>query len=137
MDLIQCAEEIGLFCRLNMNTKKDIPIRSSEMGVLIYIYKQGETTPLMISQFFRIKKPSVTTQINALIKHEYIQKTPSKTDGRSVCLTITDKGKNLVENTFDDYLRLVSLLKDKMGNDQFNSLIVSIHQANTILGNTK
>lgn len=137
MDLIQCAEEIGLFCRLNMNTKKDIPIRSSEMGVLIYIYKQGEITPLMISQFFRIKKPSVTTQINSLIKNNYIEKTPSKTDGRSICLKITDKGKNLVEITFDEYLRVVNLLKDKMGIDNFDVFIDYVHHANTILGEVK
>lgn len=137
MDYIQSAEEIGLFCRLNSNIKKDIPIRSSEMGVLIYIYKNGEiTTPQMISQFFKIKKPSVTSQINVLIKNEFLIKIPSQVDGRSYSLKVTDSGRNLVETTFGEYLKFVKLLHDEMGEDNYHQFINLIHQANQILGNT-
>lgn len=137
MDYIQSAEEIGLFCRLNSNIKKDIPIRSSEMGVLIYIYKNGEmTTPQMISQFFKIKKPSVTSQINVLIKNEFLIKIPSQVDGRSYSLKVTESGKNLVETTFGEYLKFVKLLHDEMGEDNYHQFINLIHQANQILGNT-
>lgn len=137
MDYIQSAEEIGLFCRLNSNIKKDIPIRSSEMGVLIYIYKNGEmTTPQMISQFFKIKKPSVTSQINVLIKNEFLIKIPSQVDGRSYSLKVTDSGRKLVETTFDEYLKFVKLLHDEMGEDNYRQFINLIHQANQILGNT-
>lgn len=136
MDYIQSAEEIGLFCRLNSNIKKDIPIRSSEMGVLIYIYKNGEmTTPQMISQFFKIKKPSVTSQINVLIKNEFLIKIPSQVDGRSYSLKVTDSGRNLVETTFGEYLKFVKLLHDEMGEDNYHQFINLIHQANQILGN--
>lgn len=135
MDLIQSAEEIGIFCRLNMNIKKDIPIRSSEMGVLIYIYKQGETTtPIMISQFFKIKKPSVTSQVNALIKQGFIEKASSLTDRRSYYLKVTYKGTLLVNSTFEEFFKLVKILKEKMGEEHFNSLIEYIKQANSILG---
>lgn len=137
MDYIQSAEEIGLFCRLNSNIKKDIPIRSSEMGVLIYIYKNGEmTTPQMISQFFKIKKPSVTSQLNVLIKNEFLIKIPSQVDGRSYSLKVTDSGRNLVETTFGEYLKFVKLLHDEMGEDNYHQFINLIHQANQILGNT-
>lgn len=136
MDYIQSAEEIGLFCRLNSNIKKDIPIRSSEMGVLIYIYKNGEmTTPQMISQFFKIKKPSVTSQLNVLIKNEFLIKIPSQVDGRSYSLKVTDSGRNLVETTFGEYLKFVKLLHDEMGEDNYHQFINLIHQANQILGN--
>lgn len=137
MDYIQSAEEIGLFCRLNSNIKKDIPIRSSEMGVLIYIYKNGEmTTPQMISQFLKIKKPSVTSQLNVLIKNEFLIKIPSQVDGRSYSLKVTDSGRNLVETTFGEYLKFVKLLHDEMGEDNYHQFINLIHQANQILGNT-
>lgn len=138
MDLIQSAEEIGIFCRLNMNIRKDIPIRSSEMGVLIYIYKQGEiTTPIMISQFFKIKKPSVTSQVNSLIKQGFVEKIPSLTDKRSYYLKVTHKGTLLVNSTFEDYFKLVKVIKGKMGTEDFNQFIQYIKQANLILGELK
>jgi len=41
VDLINSADVIGMFCRLHLNSKRDLPIRSSEMGVLIYARKQS------------------------------------------------------------------------------------------------
>ncbi|MGV2882361.1 hypothetical protein [Paenibacillus taichungensis] len=69
------ADTIGLFCRLHMNAKKSLPIRSSEMVMLIYIEKQdGPVTPLMISEFIKVKKPTVTVMVHTLIQQECIQK---------------------------------------------------------------
>lgn len=36
---IKGAEEVTLFCRINMNIKRELPIRASEMGMLIYLVK--------------------------------------------------------------------------------------------------
>jgi DNA-binding MarR family transcriptional regulator len=133
-DLANSADAIGMFCRLHMNTKRDIPIRPSEMGVLIYTQKQAEAvTPLMISQFFNIAKPSVSAMVKALIKSGYLVQTPSKIDKRSYTLDITNKGKVLVETTFSEYFKSVELLKVKMGTTKFNQFIELIQTANTIL----
>lgn len=137
-NLIDCADAIGMFCRLHMYTKKDIPIRSSEMGVLIFTHKQNVlVTPLMISRFFKIAKPSVTSMVNALIKKDYLTKEPSLSDGRSYTLRITEKGKILVESTFDEYIKSMELLKEKMGLDAFNQFIELIQLANVILAEEK
>lgn len=137
-DLIISADAVGLFCRLHMNTKRDIPIRPSEMGVLIFTQKQNSpVTPLMISNFFRIAKPSVTSMMNTLIKQNYLVKTPSITDGRSYTLSTTDKGRELVETTFDEYFRTMERLKKKMGNKDFSLFIELIQKANIILSEEK
>ena len=137
-DLIISAEAVGLFCRLHMNTKRDIPIRPSEMGVLIFTQKQNvPVTPLMISNFFRIAKPSVTSMVNTLIKQNYLVKTPSTTDGRSYTVSATGKGKELVEVTFEEYFKTMELLKKKMGSKEFSCLIELIQKANIILSEEK
>ncbi|WP_069999034.1 MarR family winged helix-turn-helix transcriptional regulator [Cellulosilyticum sp. I15G10I2] len=137
-NIIQAAEEIGMFCRLHMNIKKGLPIRSSEMGVLIYIQKQDEpVTPLMISQFFQIAKPSVTVMINELIRKKYLVKAPSATDGRSYTVSITDKGQELVTSTHDDYFKAIALLKEKMGAEDFGVFLKLLQSANTILKETR
>ncbi|MDF2947158.1 MAG: transcriptional regulator, MarR family [Bacillales bacterium] len=128
------ADAIAMFCRLQMNFKKDMPIRSSEMGVLIFIQKQNsDVTPLMISNFFNIAKPSVTSTLNALIKKEYIEKIPSAKDRRSYTVNLTNKGKQLVESTHKEHFKLMDILVEKMGYDDFNKFINLIQKANSIL----
>ncbi|TCT12201.1 DNA-binding MarR family transcriptional regulator [Natranaerovirga pectinivora] len=132
------AEEIAMFCRLHMNVKKGLPIRSSEMGVLIYIQKQNEAvTPLMISNFFQIAKPSVTTMVNELIKKNYLTKMPSATDGRSYTVSITDKGQELVASTHYEYFKSIELLKEQMGVEDFDTFLRLIQNANEILKGAK
>lgn len=137
-DLTRSADAVGLFCRMHMNTKRDIPIRPSEMGVLIFVQKQETpVTPLQISNFFKIAKPSVTAMVNALIRQQYLLKTPSATDGRSYTVSITDKGNELVATTFDEYIRSMELLKKGMGNEKFGEFIEYIQMANRILSEEK
>ena len=133
-NLITSADAIGLFCRLHMNTKMDIPIRPSQMGVLIFIHR-SETlvSPLMISEFFKITKPSVTSMINALEKEGYIIKKSCLEDGRSYSLTLNKEGKTLVNSTFKEYLKFVELLQKKMGETNFNEFIRLMVMANSVL----
>lgn len=132
--IMTATEEVAMFCRLQMNIKKDLPIRPSEMGVLIFIAKQAEdATPLMISQFFQITKPSVTTMVNSLIKQDYLMKTPSSTDRRSYTVSITTKGRKLVETTYDEYFSAMTLLEEKMGEVDFKLFVQLILRANEIL----
>ncbi|WP_139905168.1 MarR family winged helix-turn-helix transcriptional regulator [Clostridium thermarum] len=132
--IIRAAEEIAMFCRLQMYTKKGLPIKSSEMGVLIYVQKQNEgVTPLMISNFFQIAKPSVTAMVNELVRKGYLVKIPSPTDRRSYVLSITDKGIGLVTSTHEEYFKSIALLEKKMGTKDFRTFIDLMEKANTIL----
>lgn len=128
------AEEISLFSRQLIHMKKELPIRSSEMGVLIYVQKQNEgVTPLMISSFFQIAKPSVTSMVNEMIKKGYLDKVPSETDRRSYTVTITNKGQELVAATHSEYFRGIEMLRNKMGEKDFESFIELIRKANAVL----
>jgi len=136
--IVTATEEVAMFCRLQMNIKKDLPVRSSEMGVLIYTTKQIEdVTPLMISQFFQITKPSVTSMVNSLIKQDYLVKTPSSTDGRSYTVSVTTKGRKLVETTYDEYFSAMALLEEKMGEVDFKLFVQLVLRANEILKETR
>lgn len=134
IDLMLSADVIGMFCRLNIKVKRDLPIRASEMGVLIYTSKQdSEVTPLLISQFFKIAKPSVTSIIKPLLKLNYLQKTMSMLDKRSYTLSITQKGRNVVDSTINDYYKSIEAMLDKMGIKEFETFIELLNKANEIL----
>jgi DNA-binding MarR family transcriptional regulator len=134
MTIYQSMDVLGRFCRLKLAVKQDLPLRSSEMGVLIYLSKQtGDVTPLMVSEFLRVKKPSVTPLIQTLIKKGYVTKQRSQVDKRSYTLQVTERGSRLLEEVEADYLLSVSVLKEKLGDDQFNEWIRLTEKANTIL----
>lgn len=133
-DMIESAEIVSRFCRLQMNTKRDIPIRASEMGALIFVEKSLEpVTPLMISSFFGISKPSVTDMVNSLVDKEYLTKTPSDKDRRSYIVSATAKGHEMVDRTFKEYVKSLELLEEKMGEQEFKLFIRLLEKANSIL----
>ena len=133
-DIVSSAEIVSRFCRLHINMKREIPIRPSEMGALIYVQKSGEpVTPVMISNFFGVSKPSVTDMVNSLINKDYLIKTPSDIDKRSYTVTVTEKGQQLLELTFKEYVKTIELLEKKMGTKEFELLMQLLEKANSVL----
>ena len=133
-DLIKVAETVSMFCRLNINIKKELPIRSSEMGLLILVCKSEKTvTPVMAADFFKVKKPMITAMVSSLQKHGYIEKVPSLEDKRSFSLNPTENARRLVDDTFTEYIKTMELLRQKLGTKDFNNLIKLLENANTVL----
>jgi DNA-binding MarR family transcriptional regulator len=132
-DIIACEDAISRFCRLQMNIKREMPIRASEMGVLIYVGKNDkQATPVMISNFFGIAKPSVTDMVNSLVKKDYLIKIPSEVDKRSYTLEVTSKGYELLETTHKEYFRGIEILEEQMGCEDFKLFIQLLQKANDI-----
>lgn len=134
-DLFNSYESIGSFCRIFMVTKPTLPIRSSEMGLLIYLSKNGETTNYAIqaSDFFKVSKPMITKMVKSLLREGLINQGSDPSDKRRLILTITPKGYGLLEATYEDYLGSVKRLMDSLGQENFNTLITLLDQANAIL----
>lgn len=131
---IKSSEQIALFCRLNTHTKRKLPIRSSEMGMLIYLVKtEEEKTPNAVSKFFKVTKSMATNMTTSLLKKGYIEKQQSAADKRSVLLRPTEKAIQLVNNTYEEYFKTMSILEIRMGKQKFTKLITLIEEANTIL----
>lgn len=137
IDPSHSADAIGLFCRLQMQSKRDLPIRASEMGVLIFVHRQQGVTPQQIAQFFKMAKPSVTAIVQNLTQLQYLLKEPSSHDKRSYTLSITSKGDHLVKQTHQAYYVNIEALQKGMGQGRFEQLIDLIQQANVILQENK
>ena len=133
-ELIKGAEMVSMFCRLNINMKKDLPIRSSDMGLLILICKSDRPiTPVIAADFFKVKKPMITTMVSNLLKQGYIEKIPSLEDKRSFSLKPTEKAKELVEDTYSEYMKTMELLRNKLGVVGFRRLVKLLEKCNYIL----
>ena len=131
--LIESADIIAMFCRKQINRRRSLPIRSSEMGVLIFIRKNQEpVTPLMISKFFDISKPSVTDMVRSLASKGYLVKKKSLTDKRSYTVFLTDKGNQLLRKTASKYYKTLETLRDRMGHEAFRQMVNLLEEANTL-----
>lgn len=132
--MMKSSKQVSLFCRLNLNTKRELPIRSSEMGMLIYLVKTDELkTPNAAAKFFNVTKAMATNMVTALSADGYIEKKQLETDKRSYELIPTEKAVRLVENTYRDYFRTMTLLETKLGTEKFAQLIGLLEAANEIL----
>lgn len=131
---IKGAEQVTLFCRLNMNIKRELPIRPSEMGMLIYLIKSDEPkSPIKIAEFFKVTKPNVTAMVKSLEKSGYLLKRKSTSDKRSFVLEPTQKAVDLVLETYNEYFKTMEILNSKMGTDNYKKLIDLLEKANNIL----
>jgi len=98
------------------------------------IYKSDiPVTPVMAADFFKVKKPMITTMVSSLLKHGYIEKVPSPEDKRSFSLNPTEKARQLVEDTFTEYIKTMELLRQKLGAKDFDNLITLLEKANALL----
>lgn len=133
-EIIYAAEQISLFCRLNINTKRELPIRSSEMGLLIYICKtDGDKTPMGVARFFKVSKAMATNMVTSLLKKGYLEKIPAPGDRRSFLLYPTEKAEQLVYSTYQEYYKTMSVLWQGMGVEDFKTLLTLLGKANEIL----
>lgn len=131
---IHASEQISLFCRMHLNTKKDLPIRSSEMGMLIYLVKtKGTPTPQGVAQFFNVTKAMATNMVSSMLAKGYIEKEQSTTDKRRFLIKPTEKALQLVEEAYDEYFKMLKVLETKLGLKKFDQLVALLEEANEIL----
>lgn len=129
------TEEMTFFCRANMKRKQNIPIRPSEMGCLIYIVKNAKDQGVRsvdLSEYFDIKKSSISTIISSLELQDYIKKIEAN-DKRSNPIIPSDKGIKLVNDTFDEYHKLSKVIVDKLGEDESKKFINTLKKVTNII----
>lgn len=130
----QAAAQVSLFCRLNLRQKIDIPIRRSELGVLLYLYSAEEAiTPVLVSDFMGISRPCTTALLKRLERDGYIHRQPSRSDGRSWTLSLTEKGERLIQDAHEEYGKSMQLLEKEMGAERFHTFVKLIEESNGIL----
>lgn len=124
---------LSIFSKNYMELKRGLPIRPSEMGVLNIITETpGPHTPVMLAELLGVSKPMITAHLTSLTSKGYIIKQPSSEDKRGYYILPTEKGRALVESAKLDMYQQLEYLKEGMGQEQFDTLVMLAQEANKI-----
>lgn len=136
--IFSAADAISMFCRLNINIKKDIPIRSSHMGLLILVAKaESSITPVDAAKFFNVKKPMITAMVKSLETDGYITRQASTHDKRSYTISPTKKASKIVHETYNEYFKVITKLQKALGESDFLSFVSLLEKSNQVLSKEK
>jgi DNA-binding MarR family transcriptional regulator len=132
------SESMAAFYRANMNRRSDIPVRSSEMGMLIYIaLHSGDNgvRAIELSDYFGIRKSSVSAAVVSLERQGYIRRMLSEEDKRSTPLFPTEKGSKLVNEAFEEYQRISNKLIAEIGLEKCEEFLSTLNTVTKIIQN--
>lgn len=94
-------------------------------------------TPSMISERLNIARGTVTFTLRSLERKELVSTCLMKRDRRRVEVHLTEKGREKAKAKRNGVERWCEQLIDKLGEDQFASLVGLIDQAITLMGYEK
>lgn len=123
------------FSRDYMATKKYLPIRPSEMGVLNILTRcEGDFTPMKLAETLGVSKPMVTAHINVLLKKGYVRKEPSPDDKRSFYVRPTEKAIALADEAEAKQTEYIKAVEERLGEKDFAALTELMEKAQVVLG---
>jgi DNA-binding MarR family transcriptional regulator len=85
--------------RLRREVKSINKLSLTEITTLSYLYTNGSMYPSELAEVAMVKAQSMSQIITHLEELEIITKTPSETDKRKVAISLTEFGKQMVEQT--------------------------------------
>ena len=123
------------FSRDYIATKKYLPIRPSEMGVLNILTRcEGDFTPMKLAETLGVSKPMVTAHINVLLKKGYVRKEPSPDDKRSFYVRPTEKAIALADEAEAKQTEYIKAVEERLGEKDFAALTELMEKAQVVLG---
>ncbi|MDQ2719928.1 MAG: MarR family transcriptional regulator [Bacteroidota bacterium] len=82
---------------LRSETSNDELLSLTERSTLALVYQHSEILPSELAGREKVTNQSMSQVINKLFSHGYIKRTSSKADKRKVIISITSRGKKLIE----------------------------------------
>ncbi|ANF32338.1 MarR family transcriptional regulator [Leifsonia xyli] len=79
--------------------KEDDELSDAQTAILGYLAREGSGTIGRLSEFERVKPPSMNRTVNRLEEAGYVERTADAADGRKVVVIPTHRGIELVAET--------------------------------------
>ncbi len=66
--------------------------------ILLALSDNDPLTPTALAQSLNVRPPTITKTINRLQAQGFLEKTPSQNDGRQAEISLTDKGRDVIQS---------------------------------------
>ncbi|MDF2565970.1 MAG: transcriptional regulator, MarR family [Massilibacillus sp.] len=93
----------------------------TQLHYLHAIREKANPTITELAEIFGVQKSTVTVAINKLLERQFIEKTASKTDLRVVHITLSEKGKRLIEIEDMGYYQFASQVMEALDETEIES----------------
>jgi len=74
-------------------------VTAAHYNIIEFIMRKGTATGREISVAFNISQAAISKQLKFLISHDFIIREQEKTDHRKFNLSVTDKGRFIIDNS--------------------------------------
>jgi DNA-binding MarR family transcriptional regulator len=74
-------------------------LSDTQLAALAALERHAAMTPGELAEHEKVQPPSMTRVISALLERALVARAPHPTDGRQVILTVTDQGRELVQQS--------------------------------------
>lgn len=131
--MVEKMQDIRLFSRLLIRrSSKQYEMPSQHLELLSQLAVSKENmTPMSLSKSMGLNKTIISRIIDTLNKSGYLIKTRDEDDKRSYFVSITELGREQIDDIYKHYLGPIYDLRRKLGDKEFYELISLIEKANT------
>ncbi|MDX8569976.1 MarR family transcriptional regulator [Elizabethkingia sp. HX XZB] len=91
--------DLQCFILANMNRSDINGVTATHYNIIEYIYRNDKCIVKEIAKAFNISPPAISKQLKFLIEHNFIKQQQSSLDRRIFNLSVTDKGKFIIDNS--------------------------------------
>ena len=130
LKMLGFQQELHHFARGMLPQGQKRTLTASELELLSWLYLQPEeSTPLSFSRQSGMKKEAVSRCLKRLLEKDCVRRDRHPQAERSYILSLTETGRQELENNYGSILRPLYELRRRMGND-FDELFRLVEKAN-------
>ena len=113
--------------RLRIKFAREVGMTVADLTALIVTSDVTITTPKVLASELGLTSSAVTTMVDRLCDSGYVSRAPSETDRRSILVSLTPKGTDVISRVWQRYLDAVRISSPaSLQNDQ--RIVVALRQ---------
>lgn len=111
-----------------------LQVRPRQARIIAALNKMGPVSQVALAREFNITAASMSTMTSRLIAAGFIERKEDPEERRSNLLTLTTKGKGLLDDIIDAWRTVDTIIEDAIGSTQADELAKLTHNLRDALG---
>ncbi|RMG31708.1 MAG: MarR family transcriptional regulator [Bacteroidetes bacterium] len=109
--------------------RKKYKISANEMEIILFINEEGPQRMKSIGEKFKIKFSTLTSLVDKIERLNLVKRVNSKEDRRSILVTLTKKGKRMLEEYNSQIKNLAEKISEVTEEKNLPSLVETLEKA--------